>query len=164
MTKAVFLPLYNWTLWIMAKISLQSGHEILPNSPTEERISLSCSRCEYWLAQPIVAQYESFFQKLPTHDPRSPIMMTLPLMCSSCSAPIIGDARMQVIYILWPVQEGTCVPQQCISPFSLHPIKLWPPGWRIGVLRSPFSLFWVSFHLHHLQHRKTQSALWEWKG
>lgn len=47
----------------MAKISLQSGHEILPNSPTEEGISLSCSRCEYWLAQPIVAQYESFFQK-----------------------------------------------------------------------------------------------------
>ena len=63
MTKSVFLPLYNWTLWIMAKISLQAGHEILPNSPTEEGITLPCSRCEYCLAQPIVAQYEIFFQK-----------------------------------------------------------------------------------------------------
>lgn len=47
----------------MAKISLQAGHEILLNSPTEEGITLARSRCEYCLAQPTVAQYENFLSE-----------------------------------------------------------------------------------------------------
>lgn len=46
MTTSVFLPLYNWALRTVAKVSLQAGHEILPNSPTEGGITLSCDRCE----------------------------------------------------------------------------------------------------------------------
>lgn len=44
MSTSVFLPLYNWTLWTVAKVSLQAGREILPNSPTEGGITLSCNR------------------------------------------------------------------------------------------------------------------------
>lgn len=32
---------------------------------------------------------------------------------------------MQVIYVLWPVQEGTCVPQQCISSSILQALTTW---------------------------------------
>lgn len=65
MAKSVLLPLYNWTLWILAKISLQAGCEILPNSPPEEGITPPCNRRGYCIAQPIVAQYEIFFQSWP---------------------------------------------------------------------------------------------------
>jgi len=46
-------------LWLRFHYS----HEILPSSPPEKEITLHCSAYEYCLAQPIVAQYEIFFQK-----------------------------------------------------------------------------------------------------
>lgn len=45
---------------------------------------------------------------------------------------------MQVIYVLRTVQEGPCMPHQCISLSKRHPVELRPPGWRIGVLCSSF--------------------------
>lgn len=60
-------------------------------------------------------------RKLPARHPRSPIMMTLPFMHRPYSAPLLGEV--QVIYVLWPVQEGTWVSQQHISPSKLNPIS-----------------------------------------
>lgn len=110
-----------------------------------------------------MAWYEAFFQGaacLPSKKSNYDGFAIHPQAILS-SSPWRG-ACVQVIYVLWPAQEGTRVPQHCISSSKLNPIKLWPSDWKGGILGLSFSQLRVIFHLHHPPHNL--SALWEWKG
>lgn len=71
---------------------------------------------------------------------------------------------MQVIHVLWTVQEGTCTPHQCISLSKQHPVKLRPSGWRIGVLCSSFFLTLGEFPPATLAVLENSQHCEEWMG